>query len=826
MTGTPKTCDLCGLPLRYRHQTLFLSDETYVFCCLGCRQVFRMLSSMPNTQEPATFKHSELFKKCQDLGIIPRSERDLEQQASQKTVSLSQTKQEALTFETQPHRDVLSLNLAVEGMWCPACAWVIEETLLKLPGIENARCVFSTDRVQCHYHPVRTSPGEIIRTIDDLGYRVVASPEASGETYKKTEMLRLIVSALLTVNVMMLSFALYTGFFSTLDTPTITKLSWPIFLMTSIVVFYGGKTIYKKAMAGICHAAFSMETLITTGVFSAYLYSIFNLMTGSLHLYFDTASMLITLVLVGKMLESGAKKKIQKDLTDFLSLQPTKAMICSEHDRNGRYVSVEHLNSGDVFIVETSEIIPADGQILEGTGAVNESSLTGEAKPVIKKPGNRLRSGTTVIEGMFRVKTTATGENTTLGQMIRIVGKTLSEKTPFEGKTDRVLRWFIPLILFLALATGILCGFFGLTAEQAIIRTITVLMIACPCSLGIAIPLAHVAGVSASHRKGILVRNFTAFEQTLKVNAFVFDKTGTITTGQWILHKVIAFPPFTEDKALSLAASLERCSDHPIALAVKQEVKRLSIPPITVENILYFDNGISATTGRVEVKFGSQSFLENDTRTLPDLSNVITPCDSSILSTVYMSYNGQLCAIFLFGDRVKPDAATTVQQLKATGHAVWLISGDGKDITQVTGNSIGISDTFGKKLPHEKAQFIQGIQEKGACVAMVGDGINDSPALTQADLAIAIHSGTDLSREIADITLMKEDLKSIIDFQNLAKQVNRKVRQNLVWAFLYNAFSIPLAMSGVLTPLIAVTAMLLSSLSVIGNTLLLTRNTA
>jgi len=779
-----------------------------------------MLLNLPNAGDPSGFNTSELFKKCRDLGIIPRSEKDLEESALLKSVS-RMTRPSSL--ESADEQDSIPLDLIVEGMWCPACAWLIENTLLKIPGVAHARCVFSTDRVQCRFHPVQTSPAEIIRAISHLGYSTFNATDAAGDKYKKTEMLRLIISALLTVNVMMLSFALYTGFFSYLEPETIKKLSLPAFLMASIVLFYGGKNIYTKALAGVRQSAFSMETLITVGAFSAYLYSLLNMLSDSLHVYFDTASMLITLVLIGKTLEGSAKKSLQEDLSRFLSLQPVKARIYTDAVPNGRYVAIEHLVSGDVFMVEPAEIVPADGLILEGAGTVDESSLTGEAKPVEKKSGHMITSGTTVVSGWFHVRTAAAGENSTLGQMVNIIRDTLSQKTTVEVKTDRILHWFIPGILILALSSAILCLYYGLSTETAVTRAITVLVIACPCSLGIAIPLAHVAGVSVSRSKGILIRNFKAFEQIPKISAFVFDKTGTITTGRWMLHKVIPLDSFSKDKALSIAASLEKNSDHPIAIAIRREVKRFSLLPVAVVNTTHHGNGISAYCNQAEVKLGSKEFLEKEIRRYPDLSNILDREDQSLYSTVYMSYDRRLCSIFLLGDRIRPDAEETLGQLKTLGFSLSLVSGDGVGITRETGSRTHIDNISGGMLPRDKARFIKSLQEKGHCVAMVGDGINDALALTQADLAIGVHGGSQLSRETADITFMKEGLSVIIDLLDMAKQVNRKIRQNLAWAFLYNSISIPLAVSGVLTPLIAVTAMLLSSMSVIGNTMLLAR---
>lgn len=786
-----------------------------------------MLADLPGEQGPEAFSETELFKKCQAAGIIPTSAADGESQFRETgSVSLFPP----LTAEPGSGdaigENLLTLTMKVEGMWCPACAWVIEETLKRIPGIEKVSCSFSTDRARCTYNPIRTSPADLYRAIDDLGYYSVSTEEETGDGRKKTEMLRLIISAGLSLNIMMLSLALYTGFITDLRPATIEKLSWPVFFMASIVVFYGGKNIYKRAWAGITHAAFGMETLISVGVFSAYIYSLVGLVAGSLHLYFDTAAMLITLVLIGKMLESGAKKKIEEDLAGVRSLKPTKARVCSTAHPAGHYVAAEYLRADDIFLMEDSEVIPADGRILDGTGTIDESSLTGEARPVIKRPGDLLRSGTQVVQGCFRVITTATGDDATLGQMIRVMEKALGEKTPLEGKADRLLRWFVPIILLLALGTGLAGKFNGLSGEMALIRAITVLIIACPCSLGIAIPLARVGGITVAHRKGILVRNPQAFEQASRISAVVFDKTGTVTHGQWTLRTIIPIEPFTRDQVLSLAVSLEKTSDHPIAIAIRQQAEDGSEWSVIPDRIDRSEIGISGQIGKDTVKIGSRDFLKDEIAATGDLPDAIGDQDNTVYSTIYMSFGGRLCGVLLFGDKVRRSAAAAIRGLNATACRTLLVSGDGTDTTRAIGNQIGIADASGGKLPEEKAAVIRGMQEEGLRVAMVGDGINDAPALAQADLSIAVYAGSHLTQETADITLMDNDLTKIIVYRELAKAVNGKIHQNLAWAFLYNIFSIPMAMAGLLTPLIAVGAMLLSSLSVIGNTLLLIRKSS
>jgi len=780
-----------------------------------------MLIESSDAGDPESFRETELFKKCQEIGIIPRSEAELVERAQESpTTVIPQTglDQERDYRESTAAASSLSLTLSVTLMWCPACAWVIEETLKRSPGIISASCNFATDRVRCDYNPVLTSSHQIVDSINSLGYKAYVSGDDVDTGKRRAEFIRLLISVFLTMNVMMLSFALYSGFFTQLSPDSIYKLSWPMFFMASIVLFYGGHNIYRRAWAGISTAAFSMETLITIGSFSAYFYSTYGLLSGSIHLYFDTASMLITLVLLGKLLESRAKAEVQADLANFFSLRPSKAKICSEQYPQGRYVAADNLRKGDTFRVEESEVLAADGFILDGEGAVDESSLTGEPLPITKKIGDLVKSGSKVLQGTFEIRAEGVGEDSVVGQMIAIMEKALGEKTPFEGKAERALQWFVPVIIALGVGTGLVCLLSGLTFDQAMIRAVTVMVISCPCTLGIAIPMARVAGISLAGRKGILVRDFSSFEQADRVDAFVLDKTGTVTEGKWSLLEVIPVGPLSKEKILGLAASLENESDHLIAAEIIREAARRQVQPLSVEGIEVSENGVSGVVTGKKVKIGSRGFLAAALEAGPDLPIAENRPEHSL---VFMSYAGRVCGVFVFGDELKPNSIPAVSRLHGAGYRVALVSGDDDQTTKAIAKEVGIDEAQGGKLPQEKASFISALQQQGQLVAMVGDGINDAPALVQADLAIAVHSGSDLGKEAANLTLMRGDLLQLWDFVLLAKEVKKKIHQNLGFSFIYNLVSIPIAMSGLLTPLIAVSAMLLSSLSVIGNTLLL-----
>lgn len=794
-------CDLCGLPLK-RASVTISGAGAYRFCCLGCKQVFSILTESTGSSDPAVLQGTDLFKTCRAMGIVPADE------AVKDDPGMSPP---STTNETLP------LTLQVVGMWCPACAWLIVTSLKRLPGVVNAECHFSTDRLTCEYDPVRARPSEIKDAVERLGYRAADPEEADDGAEFRRGLLEFAICGFLTMNIMMMSFGVYSGFLSEDGGDGVRSLSWPIAVMTGIVLAYGGRTVFTRALRGIPHGVYSMETLVSLGAISAFLLSLHNALQGSLHLYFDTSAMLLTLALLGKTLEGRAKMEVKRDLGRLFSLKPNKVRLCTEPFPMGRHVSAAQLGAGDLFRVEQGERVAADGWIVEGRGAVDESSLTGEPVPIRKEARMRLMSGSRVIQGWFKVKAEAVGPDSSLGQMIDIVEKVLKEKGPVEGKVEEAVRWLVPLFLALSLGTGVACFLTGTGVEESFIRALTVLVISCPCAVGIAVPLARVAGVSMARSQGILVRHFTAFEKTRRLNAIVFDKTGTLTKGSWTLNRILAVDPFTEAEALSLAAGIEAGSDHPIALEIKDFALRQGVEAAEVLGVEAIEGGLSGRFNGKVLKFGSEPYLRDACRSLAMENN-----DASF---VYMGLEGRPVAIFAFGDDLKDRASEVVGRLKALGFLTILLSGDGERATGIMGARAGVHVSHGNLSPWQKAQFVEGMQARGFKVAMVGDGINDAPALSRSDLGIAVHAGGHLGREVADITLMRGSPAQVLDFLHLARRVNRKVFQNLLLSLIYNLVAIPMAMSGALTPLVAVTAMLLSSLSVTGNTLLLLRKT-
>nr|MBL0713951.1 cation-translocating P-type ATPase [Desulfobacterales bacterium] len=721
--------------------------------------------------------------------------------------------------------DRLTINLAVEGMWCPACAWVIETALGRRDGIARAQCNFATDRLRCDYHPARSSPQAIIRTVKALGYGAAPMEDAQPHDARRRLFIRFGITCFLTMNVMMLSFALYSGFFTTLDPQSIRYLSWPLVVLTTAVMIYGGWPIHHKALTGIIAAQPGMEALISIGAFSAFIYSLVHFLFGSIHLYFDTACMLITLVLLGKILERRAKDRIQEDLGHYFDLMPAKVRRCTPQFPQGRFARLEQLQMGETFVVKPEEIIPADGRVIKGHGAVDEASLTGEARPVSKQNGDRVQSGTRVLSGQFRIRAEGVGPASTLGRMIAIMETALSSKTPVESRTDRVLRVFVPGVVGLAVATAAVLMARGHTLDSAFVRALTVLVISCPCALGIAIPLARVAAVSLAARQGILIQDFSVFDRAERIDTVVLDKTGTLTVGRWQLLAVIPLADQTEMEVLALAAGLEQKADHPIAVEIRKAAARRDIAPLTVSAIRQFDNGLAGEWMKRRIRLGAAAFMPAATdavfsTAVPAPSN---DADAPLVSNVYLAVDDQWIGRLEFGDRLKARAEATNRALEARGFTTRLVSGDGTATTTTVARQIGIQKARGDQSPAQKADHIATLQARGHCVAMIGDGINDAPALAAADVGVAVFTGRHLGREAQAVTLMRGDPYQLVDFLDFAGRVRRKILQNLAGSFIYNLVSIPVAMAGWLSPLVAVGAMLLSSLSVTGNTLLLLR---
>jgi len=811
-----QTCDLCGLPAGRSNISPTIAGAIYHFCCPGCAQVFLILFNRPGGK-PENFRDTELYRACVRAGMIPKSREGL---LSPEADSL---KIEEPKFP--PPLDLsLDLNLQIRGMWCPACSWLIEEVLRRTPGILEPRVSFLSDRVELKYLPHLLSPAEVMEKIARLGYHPSLQLEGEASSREKKDLLvRLGVSAILAVNIMMISFALYSGFFRDLPAAVVAYFSYPLWLMATLALFYGGLPILRKGLAGLLHRRPTMESLIAIASLSAYFYSVYRMSQGSLYLYFDTSSMLITLVLLGRWIEIHIRGKVAAGITGLHHLTRTKVRFL---DRGGeRWVSSDALSPGDSFLVSAGERVPLDGEVLEGRGDMDESILTGEARPVPKRPGEGVKAGSLLLGGEMKVRATRVGRESSLGQVAALMQAALDMKNPAELMADRITRWFVPAILAMAGATFFSLWLLSFPEEEALLRSLTVLVIACPCALGIAIPIVKLASVGLARSKGILVREPAALEAAKDLDVLVFDKTGTLTEGNFRLQEMVTDEETEPGQALFLIASVEALSGHFLARETLRKAREKSLRIEKAEDFEALEGrGVKGRVGSVDIFIGNRKWMgERNVGISPAQGERAREAEAQGRTVVFAGWGGRVHSLLLFGDSLRPGIQEMVEALHARGIETWIVSGDSQATTRSVAHQCGIPEFRGETLPQDKAQLIKDLQSKGRRVGMIGDGINDAAALAQADVGFALGTGTRLFQEASDITFLVPDPSRVIEALDLSRRTVRTVRQNLFFAFLYNSVAIPLAVAGWLNPLIAVFAMFASSLTVTGNAWRMTR---
>jgi len=714
------------------------------------------------------------------------------------------------------------LDLPVTGMSCASCASAIERQLSATPGVVNASVNFATGAATVDLDPRRATPEELAGIIEKLGYHVPATAQdvdAVEEKEYRALRRRFWVAAVLGVPVAILGMA-HGG------------LNWIQLLLTAPVALYSGAPFYRAAWSALKRRTANMNTLVTLGAGSAFLYStivtIWPLGPHGSPVYFEAAAIIIALILLGRILESRAKGRASEAIRKLIGFEPKTARVL----RGGVEIDIpiESVAIGDSVTVRPGEKIPVDGVVVNGESDVDESMLTGESLPVVKLPGAQVFSGTINVAGAFRFEARRVGKETTLQQIITLVKNAQSSRPPIARLADVVSGYFTVAVLAIAVVTFIV-WFLVAPREtrltMALVNFVSVLIIACPCAMGLATPTAVLVGTGRAAELGILIKNGEALETAQSIDTVVLDKTGTITQGAPRVSEASALNAFSEQDLLRFAAAAEQYSEHPIARALIQHVRDLGIP---IEESTLFrstaGNGVSARVAGSDVLVGSPHFLRDRQIDVDSAHAALERLTQAGSTPVMVAVDGLLAGVIAVSDAIKPDSEYAISRLRQMGLELWMITGDNRQAAEAIAGRVGIAHVMCEVPPAGKASAIQSLQDRGRRVAMVGDGVNDAPALAQANLGIAIGSGADVAIEASDITLLRGDLSGVEKALTLSRRTMRTIRQNLFWAFAYNALGIPIA-AGVLypftgwllSPVIASGAMALSSVSVISNSL-------
>jgi P-type Cu+ transporter len=709
----------------------------------------------------------------------------------------------------------------ITGMHCANCALAITKGLQKLPGVKSANVSLASEKANVEFDNYKTNTQNIIAKIRELGFDASVSTEADKtreDVEKKDEVRKM--KGLLLFTIILAVPAFIIGMFFMMEMPYGIYI---LFLLATPIQFISGAGFYRGAWSALKNKTSNMDTLVALGTSAAYFYSVYVMLTNPMaDQYFETSAVLITLVLLGKYLEANARGRTGEAIAKLIDLKPQTATVV--RDSKEIKVPVDDVVVGDIILVKPGEKIPVDGVIISGASSVDESMITGESLPVEKTSGSRVIGSTINKHGSFTFKATKVGSDTMLAQIIRLVEEAQGSRAPIQRFADTVSSYFVPAVISIALLSFIIWFFvFGKPLSFALIIAVSVLVISCPCALGLATPTAIIVGIGKGAGTGILIKSGEALETARKVKAVIFDKTGTLTSGMPTVSEFIPIN-FSETDALRLAGSIEKGSEHPLADAIVDYAREKKTDFVSVTDFKAEPGfGVSARIEGKRVALGSKAYMSKLVVDLAGMDEKIGGIEAAGKTCVILSVDNKAAALIAVSDTVRDSSKKAVQELADLGLGVYLMTGDNKRTGEAVAESLGIMNAFTEVLPQDKANYVKRLQNEGKIVAMVGDGINDAPALAQADVGIVMSSGTDVAIEAGGIVLMKNDPSDVAKAVRLSRQTMSKIRQNMFWALIYNIVGIPIAALGFLNPIIAGAAMALSSISVVTNSLLLKR---
>ena len=728
----------------------------------------------------------------------------------------------------------------IDGMVCASCAQTVEKGVSKLSGIKKCNVNLASERMQVAYDSSKLSDKKIIKAVQDSGYGAKLADDINQKTYnsemltKHKQLIRrrnnLIFAAIFSIALFYLSMG--------------NNLAWPlpnillmnehlyfvslIELLLTIPVLWFGRSFLITGGKALIKGHPNMNSLILIGSGAAFLYSLINtfillIAHKSNPLYYDASAMILTLIMLGKYFEALSKRKTNTALTSLLQLVPEKALKVND-DGTTVTVPVDKVQIGDVLLVRSGQTIPIDGKVIDGKTTVDESMLTGESVPVEKSNGDFVTGGSTNQNGQIKYVVTKIGKDTVLSKIVDLVNDAQGSKAPIETLADKVSGIFVPVIIVIAIIGGILWLLFSHSLSLSLRIFVSVLVIACPCALGLATPTALMVGTGKGAHGGILFKDGTALEELSKINTLIFDKTGTVTNGKLTITGIDSFSNLTQEQLLQLSASLEKYSNHPLASAIldKNNEKLFEVNDFkTIPGL-----GLSGLINEKRYFVGNKKFMMHEQIDLKSLDSSISKYQANGNTLVYIADDTDILGLIALKDELKYDSKSSINQLKKLNYNIVLLTGDNDQTAKLIANQLGIKDVYSNVLPETKAQIVKKIQGTTNKVAMVGDGINDAPALAQANLGIAIGNGTDVAIDAADIILMNSHLSSLVTAVKLSSKTMLNIKENLFWAFFYNVIGIPIALGfltifggPLLNPMIAAAAMGFSSVTVVLNAL-------
>jgi len=711
------------------------------------------------------------------------------------------------------------ITLTISGMHCASCALNIEKALKKLDGVESVVVNFANEQATAEYDPKLVDIKKFKKVINDLGYKALEPNELNESDKEIKKLKRLsIIGLILTIPVVIISMLIQ-----------MPNEDYLLLVLTAPIQFGVGYHFYKGSWNSLKNKYFNMDFLVVLGTSAAYFYSIFATFSGGMTFY-EASATVITTITIGRLMEQISRGKTSDAIKRLIKLQAKTAKVI----REGKEVEIpiEHVKKGDIIIVRPGERIPVDGLVIDGYSSVDESMITGESIPIEKKKGDEVIGATMNKNGMLKIKATKIGAETALSQIIKMVKEAQQSKAPIQKIADVVVSYFVPVVMIIAISSFLFWYFIsGQTFFFALSIMASILVVACPCAMGIATPTAVMVGLGKGAENGILIKNGEYLEKVHKLDTIVFDKTGTLTKGEPEVTDIVSFKDFDEKKLIKFAAIAEKNSEHSLGESIirKAEEMKIDLPSSKIFKTMP-GLGVVSSYERKEILVGNRKLMNNNKIDTEQVEDRIKNLEEEGKTVVIVAIDKKIAGLIGIADTLKEYSKEAIHELKKMGLSIIMITGDNERTATAVAKQVGIDEIMAEVLPQDKAKKIEELQSQGKFVGMVGDGINDAPALAKSNIGIAIGSGTDVAIETGDIVLIKEDLRDVVTAIKLSKKTLSKIKQNLFWAFFYNTAMIPIA-AGILypafnillPPMAAGIAMVFSDISVVGNSLLLKR---